>query len=76
VRHADIEEEIVECGVYQCKGKNESPVATPGRFERAPTATGNKQNYQTSHGKSDTCKQHLATRHVGGYAKGIESHFD
>lgn len=76
MRHADVEEEIVERGVHQRKGKEEPPVAGLVRLERPPTATRNGQDYQASRSKTDAGKEHLAARHVRSDAKGSEAHLD
>jgi hypothetical protein len=76
MRHADIEEEIMERGVHQRKGKDETPVGHPTGPERATTATGHGQYNQTGSSKPDARKEHLATRHVGCDSKSAEAYLD
>ena len=74
--HADIEEEIVERGVHQRKGKDESPVARLARSEGTPITACHGEDYQPGRSKADAGKEHLAARHVGGNAKGAKAQFD
>ena len=76
MRHADIEEEIVERGVHQRKHKDETPVYLFTRFKRTPTATGNRQDYQTCRCKADASKEHLAACHICRNAKSTEADLD
>ena len=75
MRHAYIEEEIVERGVHQRKSKDEAPVDPLARLEGASVASGNRQDNQACHGKADAGKKHLAASHVGCDAKGVETYF-
>ena len=76
MRHADIEEEIMERGVHQGEGEEKPPVMSNIRLERATAATGYGQYNQTSRSKADTRKEHLAARHVRRDTKCTEAYLD
>jgi len=76
VRHADVEEEIVQRSVHQRKGKDEPPVLFDVSFERPPAAAGNGQHNQPCRREADAGKEHLAARHVCRDAKGTETYLD
>ena len=76
MRHSYVEEEIVERGVHQRKGKDESPVDESLRLKRPPVATRNSQDYQSCHRKADAGEEHLAASHVGRDTKSVKTHFD
>ena len=60
--HTNIEEEIVQGGVHQCKGKNKLPVVALAHLKRTSTATGHRKDYQPCHRKPDASKKHLGVR--------------
>ena len=76
MRHADIEKEIVERGVHERKGQNETPVGHTAGAERAAVAVGQRQHNGSGGGKTDAGKEHLATSHIGSDAKGREAHLN
>ena len=76
MRHADIEEEIVERGVHQRKSKDKTPIDPSAGLKRASTATSNREYNQSCYSKANASKEHLAARHVSCDAKATKTNFD
>ena len=76
VRHADVEEEIVQRGVHERKGEDKPPVTLGPYPERVSATTRDSQDNKPRRGKANACIEHLAACHFGRDAKGRESDFD
>lgn len=74
--HTNIEEEIVQGGVHQCKGKDKPPVAGFARRKWTSAAMCHRQDNQSCCRKTNAGKEHLAACHVCGDAKSVEAYLD